>query len=86
MVCTALLASGAATRLAAVPLLIPMWVAALVVHREDSWARKEFALLHAEPALVRVLTGPGRFSVDHLLVRRRASGRVQGPDAYSAAE
>jgi putative oxidoreductase len=62
---------GLGTRLAAVPLLITMLVAAIVVHGDDPWGRKELALLYAVPALTLILTGPGRFAVDALLARSR---------------
>lgn len=65
---------GLATRVAAVPLIVTMLVAAFVIHADDPWAKKEFALLYAIPFLTLVLTGPGRFSADHYLgprLRRR---------------
>lgn len=68
VVCSALLVLGLGTRVAAIPLLITMLVAAMIVHADDPWARKELALLYAVPALTLLLTGPGRFSLDALLV------------------
>ncbi|MEC7522582.1 MAG: DoxX family protein [Myxococcota bacterium] len=64
VVCAALLVVGLATRAAAIPFLITMLVAAFVVHGDDPWARKEFALLYAVPALTLLLTGPGKLSLD----------------------
>ncbi len=64
VVCAGLIAVGFATRLATIPLLVTMLVAALVIHGDDPWARKEFALLYAIPALTLLLTGPGKLSVD----------------------
>ncbi|MEM9190826.1 MAG: DoxX family protein [Myxococcota bacterium] len=64
VVCPVLLIVGFATRLAAVPLLITMLVAAFVVHGADPWAKKEFALLYAAPALAIFLLGPGKYSLD----------------------
>jgi putative oxidoreductase len=77
VVCSVLLLLGVATRFAAVPFLVTMLVAAFVVHADDPWARKELALLYAVPALTLVFTGPGRFSIDGLIERRRA-GRSRG--------
>ncbi len=71
LICAALLIIGLATRLAAVPFLITMLVAAFIFHGDDPWGKKEFALLYAVPALVLALTGPGRWSVDGWWSRRK---------------
>lgn len=67
------LAVGFLTRLAALPLAFTMAVAAFIVHAQDPFAKKEFALLYMIPFLSLALTGPGRFSVDAWL-RQRCSG------------
>ena len=77
--CSIAVALGLFTRLAAVPLLITMLVAVLVVHAHDPWAKKEFALLYAIPFLTLILAGPGRFSLDELIRRRFTS--ASGPSA-----
>ncbi len=64
VVCAALLAVGLFTRLAAVPFLITMLVAAFVIHGDDPFAKKELALLYALPALMLIATGPGGLSID----------------------
>lgn len=69
--CALLVMAGAATRLAVVPLIITMLVAALIVHGDDPWSKKEFALLYALPFATLGLTGAGRFSVDAWWRRRR---------------
>lgn len=69
--CALLLILGAATRLVLVPLLITMVVAGLVVHGEDPFQKKELALLYCVPFLTLLIAGPGAFSVDHLLLRRK---------------
>lgn len=79
-VCSALIVLGLGTRLAAVPLLVTMLVAALVIHADDPWGRKEFALLYAVPAVTLLLTGAGRFSIDGW-VTRRASARRSAAEA-----
>lgn len=71
VLCAALLIVGLATRFAAMPLLITMIVAAFVVHGADPFQKKEFALLYAIPYLTLILTGPGRFSIDHWWMHRR---------------
>ena len=72
VVCAGLVVLGLWTRLACVPLLVTMLVAAFVVHGADPFAKKEFALLYAVPFLTLVLTGPGRFSLDDWWRHRKA--------------
>jgi len=60
---------GFATRWAAVPLMVTMLVAALVIHGDDPWAKKEFALLYFFSFATLFLTGAGRYSLDALLRR-----------------
>lgn len=70
VLCAALLVVGLFTRLAAIPFLATMLVAAFVVHADDPWAKKELALLYAAPALTLFFTGAGAFSIDGRLRRR----------------
>ncbi|MCA9561045.1 MAG: DoxX family protein [Myxococcales bacterium] len=65
-----LVALGFATRLAAVPLIVTMVVAAFVVHADDPFGKKEFALIYLAPFVALLFTGAGRFSVDAVLHRR----------------
>ena len=83
--CALLVVIGLATRLAAIPPAFAMGVAAFVVHANDPWramgpgASKEPALLYLIPFLALVFTGPGRFSIDHLIRqgwRRRRAPRA----------
>lgn len=67
-----LLVLGLGTRVAAVPFLFTMLVAAGIVHADDEWGRKELPLLYAIPAVTLLLTGAGRFSLDARVLRRRA--------------
>lgn len=62
--CALALMLGLFTRAAAVPLLITMLVAAFLVHADDPFQKKEFALLYAIPFLTLVLTGAGSYSLD----------------------
>jgi len=55
---------GYKTRLAAIPALITMFVAAFVVHANDPFGSKEKALLFGFAFLVIALVGAGRYSVD----------------------
>lgn len=71
VLCAALVVVGLGTRFAAVPLLITMLVAGLVVHAPDPWAKKELALLYATVFATLVLTGGGRWSLDGFIAARR---------------
>jgi putative oxidoreductase len=69
--CSLLVVVGLATRLAAIPVVITMGVAAFVVHSSDPWTMqptgpsKEPALLYLTAFLALAFTGAGRYSLDH---------------------
>lgn len=71
LVCGILIALGLGTRLAAIPFAFTMLVAIFHAHWDDPWSDKEHAFLFLVPALALILTGPGRFSIDALLAKRR---------------
>lgn len=71
VVCAALLIPGVYTRLAALPLVITMMVAGLLVHGSDPFAKKELALVYGVMYLAIACAGPGRFSVDYVLRKAR---------------
>ena len=64
VLCALVLMLGLLTRAVAIPLLITMVVAAFLVHADDPFQKKEFALLYAIPFLSLIFTGAGSFSVD----------------------
>lgn len=89
-VCSILVILGLFTRLAAIPPIITMAVAAFVAHAADpwtssaaaqaffsgaskSWASREPALLFLFAFLAIALAGPGRYSIDAALARRKAN-------------
>jgi putative oxidoreductase len=76
LLCSIFLVLGLATRLAAFPPLFTMLTAALVIHADDPWSKKELALLYAIPFLTLLLTGGGSYSIDALLWRRRRPRKV----------
>lgn len=55
---------GLKTRLAAIPAIITMAIAAFYIHGSDPLAKKELALLYLFAFLAIALMGAGRFSVD----------------------
>ena len=71
VICSTLLVLGFVTRFAAVPIVIFTLVATFVQHLHDPFSKKELALLYLVPSLTLLFTGPGRFSLDAALARRR---------------
>jgi putative oxidoreductase len=67
VVCALLVVIGLFTRLAAVPIVILLLVAAFIVHADDPWGKKEFALIYGVPFLVLIFTGAGKYSFDSLI-------------------
>lgn len=61
--CAALVVLGIATRLASIPLIITMFVAAFIFHWNDPWAKKEMALLFMGMYLSLLCLGGGRYSL-----------------------
>lgn len=66
-----LMALGFLTRPATAAVLFTMLTAAFKVHAADPFAKKELALAYAFAALVVLIAGPGRYSLDSRLFRRR---------------
>ncbi|HET9252252.1 MAG TPA: DoxX family protein [Candidatus Eisenbacteria bacterium] len=64
VLCAALVALGFLTRLATVPILGFMLVAALIHHAADPWPKRELPLLFFTAFLPILLMGAGRYSVD----------------------
>lgn len=71
--CSLFFLFGFATRLAAIPLIITMSVAALFVHAADPIGIKEPALLYLSVYIVLFFTGSGKYSFDYL-VQQKSSG------------
>jgi putative oxidoreductase len=67
VICALLIIVGLATRVALIPLIITMTVAAFIVHADDPFSKQELALLYLFPFISLLFLGPGRFSVDALI-------------------
>ena len=71
-VCSILLILGLATRLALIPQIITMAVAAFVVHATDPFGKKEMALLYLVVLVALFIMGPGKYSVDNAIGGKRS--------------
>ena len=69
--CSILIMAGFLTRLATLPLIVNMLVAAFVAHGGDPFQVKELAIMYLGIYVVLLLTGAGRFSVDYLLFGKK---------------
>jgi len=70
-ICILFIFLGLGTRLATIPLIINMSVAAFIQHAADPIGTKEKALLYLLVFVVLLFTGAGRFSFDHKFHMRR---------------
>jgi len=68
--CSILILLGLGTRLAVIPLIVTMAVAAFIAHGADPFGRKELALFYLVSYVVLLLSGSGKFSVDRLIARK----------------
>jgi len=81
VVCAALVALGFLARLATIPILIFFFVAGMIHHAADPWAKRELPILFFTAFLPILLQGPGRYSIDGWIRSRRAgSDSRTGPD------
>ncbi len=71
--CSVLIMAGLATRLAVVPLIITMLVAAFVIHAADPLAKQEPALQYLLVYIVLLFAGSGKYSIDYLLKGQRST-------------
>jgi len=69
--CAILVALGFATRLALIPLIINMLVISFVVHAGDGFSEKELALFFLLSWIFLMLRGPGMYSMDGQILRRK---------------
>lgn len=72
-VCSILVMLGLMTRYALVPLILTMIYAAFVVHAKDAFGDKEMALMYLAIYFALLLIGPGRYSLDRMIRKRRST-------------
>ena len=68
--CSILIMVGFGTRLAAIPLIITMAVAAFMIHGADPFGKKEMAILYLLVYVVLFIAGSGRYSLDSILNKK----------------
>ena len=68
--CSILIGIGLGTRLASIPLIITMFVAAFVAHGADPFGRKEMSLLYLLFYITLFVLGSRKYSIDYLLTRK----------------
>jgi putative oxidoreductase len=68
--CSIFIGIGLGTRLASIPLIITMAVAAFITHGDDPFGRKEIALLYLLIYIFLLVVGSRKYSLDHLLYRK----------------
>jgi putative oxidoreductase len=68
--CSILIGIGLGTRLATIPLMITMFVAAFITHGADPFQRKEMALLYLLFYISLLIIGSRKYSVDYLISRK----------------
>jgi putative oxidoreductase len=70
-ICSIFIIFGYYTRLAAIPLIVTMAVAAFHIHGDDPLSVKEKSLLFLLFYVMLLLTGAGKYSVDHMVLKRK---------------
>ncbi len=68
--CSILIVLGLGTRLATIPLIVTMAVAAFIAHGADPFGRKELALFYLISYVILLLVGSGKFSIDRFIGRK----------------
>jgi putative oxidoreductase len=69
--CSILIMLGLFTRLSAIPLIITMLVAWLMVHISDPFGDQELAVFYLVSYVVLFLQGAGWYSIDSLMNRKQ---------------
>ncbi|WBL23912.1 DoxX family protein [Zunongwangia sp. HRR-M8] len=69
-VCSVMIILGLATRIATIPLIITMGIAAIIVHMPDGMAKQELPFLYLLSYLLLFYTGAGKYSLDHYFMHK----------------
>lgn len=72
-VCSLFLILGLFTRIAVFFLFVTMIIAGFVVHFTDEFSKREISLLYLSLYAIFITAGPGKFSIDAMISKRRES-------------
>lgn len=67
LACSMAFIIGFLYRLAMIPMICTMIVAFFIVHGNDAFAIKELAFIYLVVFIIMYITGPGKFSIDHII-------------------
>lgn len=67
LLCALFIVFGFLTRASAIPLIITMLVAAFMIHGDDPFQKKEFAILYLIPFIFFLFSGGGRYAIDAMI-------------------
>ena len=84
VVCSTFILIGLGTRIAAVPLIATMLVAAFISNWNDPFGKKELPLLYLFIYTTLLIVGSGKYSVDYLLSKRIGQKKNLDVGSYKA--
>lgn len=62
---------GCLYRLALIPMMFTMLMAIFIIHGNDPFAQKEMAVIYLLIFIFMYITGPGKFAIDRLFIKKR---------------
>ena len=77
VVCPLFILAGLGTRVATLPLIATMAIAAFSIHAADVFAKKELALLYLSGYIVLFVAGSGKYSMDYFLQPRNVRQKAK---------
>lgn len=78
--CAMFVMIGLFTRPALIPLIITMAVIVFIHHALDPFKMKELAIIYMIGYIVLFITGPGKYSFDHLIGKRLEAAKLKGKE------
>lgn len=70
-ICSVFILIGFATRLVVIPLIINMFVIVFIMHAPDGFEKQELPGLYLVIYVLLLITGSGKYSIDHLIYKKR---------------